>query len=403
MLSIPKIRKVSAHSILVLLLALSIFTAIALSVRASTALAYETATEFRYPLNPGGWFLGQAFDQWNAQRSGFHLGEDLVPSDGRAELPVYAPANGIVRHSGFQSGYGFVLVIEHRLPDHTYVCSVLGHLKAADLVPRGTEVIKGQLIGRLSFNPLENGGYPFSHLHFGIRSGPYSTARDTDGGWRYRGYAAGVAIRALWHHPTNFINARLATEPAPQNGSLRVNLAPREAVEAGAQWRIAGNPTWQNSGETISHIPAGSYTVEFRAVSGWDRPAGRSVSVQSGQTALVSENYRLQSSPQLRVSSASISFGLVRRLTYASPRSYLLTGLNLTMSVQIQAPSGYWISTSSSGGYGRALTLQPRNGAISQRIFVSFMPIGAGLTRGLITHSSPGAENVSVRVSGWGR
>jgi len=386
----------------VLLLTLNILIAVTLTGQPSTALAYETATSFRYPLDQGRWFLGQAFGTWNSFRSGYHLGEDLVPSDGRAELPIYAPANGIVRHSGFQSGYGFVLVIEHRLPDGTNVCSVLGHLKAADLVPRGAEVIKGQLVGRLSANPLENGGYNFSHLHFGIRSGHYSTIRDSDGGWRYRGYTASTAIKELWYHPTNFVNERALDQPAPLTGSLQVYLSPQSAAEAGAQWRLAGTTTWYNSADVASRVPAGMYTVEFINIPGWDSPANQSVTIQAGQTTTLNINYTPRPSVLLSVAPTALRFGFVRRLSSSSPRSYTVTGSNLTQNVQLQAPSGFLISTGFSGSYSRTVTLQPSNGIVAQRIFVRFLPLQTGFISGRITHSSPGSETRSVLVSGWG-
>ncbi len=394
------------HPLSVTLLLLSVIAVMA--ALPGTALAYETAHDFRYPLDAGGWYLGQSFGAWNTGRNAYHLAEDLLPLDGRAELPVYAPANGYVRHSGYQSGYGYVLVIEHRLPDNTYVCSVLGHLKAANLVPRGAEVVKGQLVGRISANYVENGGYPFSHLHFGIRSGPYSTTRDPDGGWRYRGYAASTAIRALWHHPSNFVKAHSspAPSPSPQTGSLRVTISPQEAVQAGARWRIAGTSTWRSSGETVSQIPAGSYTVEFRDVPGWDRPSSQQVTVNRGQVETISATYaQKQASPaMLGVSKTSLSFGLTRRGTYTPAQSYIVAGTNLSGAVHIQAPAGFWISTNpySVSSFGRSITLQPRNGTVYQKIYVSFLPTRTGSTASYIAHSTGGAATKYVRVSGWG-
>ncbi|MEW5785838.1 MAG: peptidoglycan DD-metalloendopeptidase family protein, partial [Bacillota bacterium] len=283
-MALKTVRRVMAAAVM---LTLTFFFTIALFAlgQPSVVMAYETATDFRYPLNSGGWFLGQGFGIWNSSRSAYHLAEDLLPSNRITELPVYAPANGQVKVSGYQSGvygYGHIVVIEHRLPDNTYLCSVLGHLKAAKLIPRGTDVVKGQLIGYISADPKENGGYNFAHLHFGIRSGPYSTTRDPDGGWRYRGYAAGTAIKALWHHPSEFVKAHNAPAPVKEIGSLCVTISPQGAINAGAQWRIVGTSTWFNSGYTQSGVPTGSYTVEYKAVSGWDKPANRSVTISNG-------------------------------------------------------------------------------------------------------------------------
>lgn len=241
---------------LVVVLTLTLFFTLAPEVLGETpaAEAYPTATSFRYPLDPGGWFLIQGFGAWNTWASGFHLAEDLYTINGR-ELPVYAPANGRVRHSGFQSGYGYVVVIEHRLPDNSYVCSVLGHLKRQGLIALGTEVSRGQLIGYVSNNPRENGGYNFAHLHFGIRSGPYSTVRDPDGRWRYRGYTPYAAIRDLWHHPTDFISSQNSPPVSPPE----LNVS-RTSLNFGfmARWRYSGAQTYRVTGTNLT----GNVTIE---------------------------------------------------------------------------------------------------------------------------------------------
>lgn len=162
------------------------------------ALGYETATSFRHPLDTDGWRLTQDFCVWNGDWGGYHLGEDLVVSDG-SELPVYSPANGRTKHNASRTGYGRVVVIEHRLPDGSLVTSVLGHLRSAGLIPTETDVTKGQLIGYLSETASENGGYSFTHLHFGIRNGGYSAT------WVYFGYGASCSG---WQDPSAFIASR---------------------------------------------------------------------------------------------------------------------------------------------------------------------------------------------------
>lgn len=309
-----RVRRFILTAVVFLLLALC-FT--------SSAVAYQTATDFRYPLDPGGWFLIQDFGVWNVARNAFHLAEDLYT---QGELPVYAPANGQVKYSGYQSGYGYVLVIEHRLPDNTLVCSVLGHLKRAGLAPAGANVTKGQRVGFVSDIFSENGGYTFPHLHFGIRSGGYSTVRDADGRWRYRGYTPFPAIRDLWYKPSDFINARNAPAPAPA-------------------------------------------------------PVVR---------------------PALSVNPSSLSFGFMPRWVYSSAQTYTVTGSNLSGNVTIEAPPGYWISFTNSGGYAKALTLQPRSGSVNRTIFVRFMPTRTGSFSGDISNSTPGTFTRNVGVRGWG-
>ncbi len=401
-----KLFRILLTTAVILLMAFTFATAPAVLGQASTAAAYETATSFRYPLDEGGWFVGQRFGVWNSGRSAYHLAEDLLPNDYRTELPVYAPANGKVVFSGYQTGgYGFMLVIEHRLPDGSYVSSVLGHLKRSDLAANGTEVSKGQLVGYISNNTLENGGYSFAHLHFGIRSGAYSTTRDPDNGWRYRGYTPHTGIRDLWYHPSNFVKAHSnpAPEPPQQTGSLSVSITPRGAVDAGAQWRIVGTSTWRNSGYTLSGIPANSYTVEFKDVSGWSKPANQSFTVNSARTSTLDGAYTQQrQDPILFSRSTSFNFGAIRRSNYATARSYTLVGAYLTNGIRVEAPAGFYVSVSPYSGYQRTLTLWPNSsGTISQKIYVSFAPNRVGTHSANIRHLTTGASR-NVGVWGFG-
>ena len=109
-------------------------------------------------------------------------------------MPVYAPSDGTVRHNKSRTGFGRVVVIEHTLSTGQTVCSVLGHLRAEGIVDVGVEVSAGQLIGYLSDDYSENGGYSFTHLHYGIKSGAYNF-------WSYPGYAAGTDG---WYDPSDF-------------------------------------------------------------------------------------------------------------------------------------------------------------------------------------------------------
>jgi murein DD-endopeptidase MepM/ murein hydrolase activator NlpD len=144
----------------------------------------SVAHSFQLPLN-GSWTLSQEFGEWNPNWCGYHLAEDVRRG---SEARVYATANGVVRFAALaQLGYGYVVVIEHKLPSGEYVCTVYGHLKKENLTSLGP-ISKGNLVGYLSGDPEHNGG--FIHLHFGIRRGKYvATVRDPRrGGWYYGGY-----------------------------------------------------------------------------------------------------------------------------------------------------------------------------------------------------------------------
>ena len=108
---------------------------------------YTIADSFQYPLKEE-WTVSRDFGVWIGNPwNGYHLGEDVPVS---AYTPVYATANGIVRYTNTNiSGYGSVIIIEHRLPNNSYVCSLYGHLSRSKglKVDVGDFVSKGQLIG----------------------------------------------------------------------------------------------------------------------------------------------------------------------------------------------------------------------------------------------------------------
>jgi parallel beta-helix repeat protein len=183
------------------------------------------ADSFRFPFD-GLWTVRQRFGGYNYDWNGFHLGEDVLRS---YEAPVYAPANGVVKHSAKCTGYGYVVIIEHELLDGTFVCSVLGHLREAGRIPVGTRVTKGQIVGYLSSVPEENGG--IIHLHFGIRKGMYSEELDFDGKWRYRGYGP-IDIVGSWFSPSAFIEYYNENNEMPPSYSLTINTEESGAFAA---------------------------------------------------------------------------------------------------------------------------------------------------------------------------
>ncbi len=68
------------------------------------------------------------------------------------------------------TGWGNLIVIEHKLPDGIFITSIYGHLANRRLVNAGDIVQAGQVIGTVAKSKLENGGFD-PHLHFAIRDG----------------------------------------------------------------------------------------------------------------------------------------------------------------------------------------------------------------------------------------
>jgi len=67
-----------------------------------------------------------------------------------------------------------------------------------------------------------------------------------------------------------------------RSGALMVSIDPPAAIAAGAQWRV-DTGAWQMSGTTVSGIPVGVHTVEFKAVSDWTGPGNQTVTIQAGK------------------------------------------------------------------------------------------------------------------------
>jgi murein DD-endopeptidase MepM/ murein hydrolase activator NlpD len=91
-------------------------------------------------------------------RGGFHEGVDLAPRAGRT---VFAAAAGRVVSSGWESGYGYAVRIDHGRGVRT----LYAHLDArAGAVPRGTRVEAGQPIATMG----RTGNATGVHLHYGL-------------------------------------------------------------------------------------------------------------------------------------------------------------------------------------------------------------------------------------------
>ena len=73
-------------------------------------------------------------------------------------------------------------------------------------------------------------------------------------------------------------------------GSVQVNIVPAGAVSAGAQWQVGSGP-FQSSGAIVNLLSVGSYTVNFKAVSGWTTPVSQTVTVNANQTTVISGTY----------------------------------------------------------------------------------------------------------------
>ncbi len=74
-------------------------------------------------------------------------------------------------------------------------------------------------------------------------------------------------------------------------GSLAVTIDPEAARTAGAKWSIDSGVTWKESGDTLSNIPTGTYTVTYKVITGWTKPGDTPISVIKNQEATTKGTY----------------------------------------------------------------------------------------------------------------
>ena len=114
-----------------------------------------------YPTGSFSWpctgTLTSRFGYRNLLGSTYHNGIDIANSYGTS---IYASDGGTVTYSGWMSGYGYLVIIDHGNGYQTYY----GH-NSSLAVSVGQKVYKGQLIARMGSTGRSTG----NHCHFGIK------------------------------------------------------------------------------------------------------------------------------------------------------------------------------------------------------------------------------------------
>ncbi len=114
-----------------------------------------------YPTGSFSWpctgILTSRFGYRSLLGSTYHSGIDIGNSYGTA---IYASDGGTVTYSGWMSGYGYLIIIDHGNGYQTYY----GH-NSSLAVSVGAKVHKGQLIARMGSTGKSTG----NHCHFGIK------------------------------------------------------------------------------------------------------------------------------------------------------------------------------------------------------------------------------------------
>ena len=114
---------------------------------------YPTGS-FSWPCNG---VLTSRFGYRSLLGSTYHSGIDIGNSYGTS---IYASDGGTVTYSGWMSGYGYLIIIDHGNGYQTYY----GH-NSSLVASKGEKVHKGQLIARMGSTGRSTG----NHCHFGIK------------------------------------------------------------------------------------------------------------------------------------------------------------------------------------------------------------------------------------------
>jgi len=186
------------------------------------------------------------------------------------------------------------------------------------------------------------------------------------------------------------------------------NLTGGINITAPTDFEISSNNTFFGSTLTLTPV-AGALTgvpiyIRTKAsallgsVSGIVTHVGGGVSSQnlsvSGSVA--------STAPILTLSTASLSGFTAVQGSAGITKSYIVSGLNLTGSVAVGAPSNYEISLSSSSGYTDSLLLIPLGGMLANTAIYARIKNSAplGTLVGVISHTGGGATGLSVDLSG---
>lgn len=99
------------------------------------------------PYNPGSGFRPRSPYDWRTDpfdpgKREFHAGQDF---GARAGTPIPAATSGVVVYSGYNEGYGNVVIVKNDTGEY----SLYGHMQDGDRVAPGQRIWSGDTIGRV--------------------------------------------------------------------------------------------------------------------------------------------------------------------------------------------------------------------------------------------------------------
>jgi GH25 family lysozyme M1 (1,4-beta-N-acetylmuramidase) len=185
------------------------FTVVAPVISTTDGFDYPIGARRRYSeANDGdGWYVATEFNELTS--AGYHLGEDWnAESGGDTDLglPVYAASNGTIVFAGpaTVSGWGNLLIIQHKLADGTLVETLYGHV--GSFIRTSRNVNRGEQVATIGKPPPTTGNpNPLAHLHFEVR---FSNCPS----WGIEGNGYSPTPNATgWTDPSDFLDAHRPT------------------------------------------------------------------------------------------------------------------------------------------------------------------------------------------------
>ena len=170
--------------------------------------------------------------------------------------------------------------------------------------------------------------------------------------------------------------------------------SPLPTATAGAGQTELWNTSVDRAGGIGSIEPAGTSTTSMSwtltAASGTYYWALGAVPINPSETG-----------PRITLSGTPLSNFTSEPGTPSAEKSYVVSGSDLTDNISITAPADFEISTTSGSGWTSSLTLTQSGGVVSPTtIYVRFNRATVGTSSGNITHTSSGAFQKNVAVSG---
>jgi hypothetical protein len=149
---------------------------------------------------------------------------------------------------------------------------------------------------------------------------------------------------------------------ATTEGSLQVTLT---GGGSGAEWQVDTNGTYRKSGITVSNLSAGSHTVSFKPVPGWNTPTNQTVTLTAGTLTRTVGIYTVHERPLLTVLSPRSG------LTVSTPHLAVTGTVRddvAVASVNYRVNSNGWLpatSTNADTNWTQTVTLIPGSNTVS--------------------------------------